>query len=178
MKGSPRKGIRVRAQLHAPSSCPFQFGCAQASGLCHRLPLWMASHGKRTVIRWKVTSRALRCCRLVMSVVGRMKRLCSFFLIGILFLCSPVLALTVEELDPGQEWQLTTLTITGNQHFLTDELRAVLVTHTRPWYAPWRARPRFVKPGGTTKPRSRTISTCMKPTIWSLRVSRSTKENQ
>ena len=72
-----------------------------------------------------------------------MKRLCSFFLIGILFLCSPVLALTVEELDPGQEWQLTTLTITGNQHFLTDELRAVLVTHTRPWYAPWRARPRF-----------------------------------
>ena len=72
-----------------------------------------------------------------------MKRLCSFFFIGILFLRSSVFALTVEELDPEQEWQLTTLTMTGNQHFPTDELRAVLVTHTRPWYAPWRARARF-----------------------------------
>src|SRR5438876_10504913 len=122
-----------------------------------------------------------------------MKRLCSFFLIGILFLCSPVLALTVEDLDPGQEWQLTTLTLTGNQHFLTDELRAVLVTHTRPWYAPWRARPRFdlvafatdmqrlarfYQARGYYKAKSRTTSTCMKPTIWSRRVSRSTKENR
>lgn len=38
---------------------------------------------------------------------------------------------------------MTRLTFVGNTHFSGDELRAGLVTKTRPWYAPWQPLPRF-----------------------------------
>jgi len=76
-----------------------------------------------------------------------MKRLCPLFLIGILFGGPPVLAVTLEDLDPHQEWRIKEFTVTGNEHFPTSELLAELVTKTRPWYTPWRPQAQF-DPGG------------------------------
>jgi outer membrane protein assembly complex protein YaeT len=61
----------------------------------------------------------------------------------LLLWCQPVLAIPVGDLDPAREWQIEALTMTGNEHFSTGELREVLVTKTRPWYAFWRAYPPF-----------------------------------
>lgn len=72
-----------------------------------------------------------------------MKQLCPLFLIGILFGGSPVFAVTLEDLDPHQEWQIKEFTITGNEHFPTTELLVELVTKTRPWYTPWRSQASF-----------------------------------
>src|SRR5215475_14627292 len=52
-------------------------------------------------------------------------------------------ALQVEDLDPDKEWEVQALTITGNEHFSTSELRGEMVTTTRTWYTPWRSRPHF-----------------------------------
>jgi len=72
-----------------------------------------------------------------------MKQLCPLLLIGILLGSLPGFALTLEDLDPQQEWQIKEFTITGNKHFSTDQLSAELVTKTRPWYTPWRSRRQF-----------------------------------
>jgi outer membrane protein assembly complex protein YaeT len=58
----------------------------------------------------------------------------------------PVLAVPLQELDPGVEWRLKELTIPGNDHFTSGELAEILTTQERPWYAPWRSRPVF-EPG-------------------------------
>lgn len=72
-----------------------------------------------------------------------MKRLRGLFLTGMLLCTLPASALTLEELDPAQDWWITTLTLKGNEYFAAEELRAILVTPTRPWYTPWRSLPRF-----------------------------------
>lgn len=72
-----------------------------------------------------------------------MKQLCPLLLIGILFGGSPAIALTLEDLDPRQEWQIKVFTISGNDHFPTTALLTELVTKTRPWYTPWRPRSQF-----------------------------------
>ncbi|MCS6925669.1 MAG: outer membrane protein assembly factor BamA [Candidatus Binatia bacterium] len=54
-----------------------------------------------------------------------------------------VWALTVEELDPSEQWWTAQLRFVGNRRFSSDELRAGLVTKTRPWYTPWQPLPRF-----------------------------------
>jgi outer membrane protein assembly factor BamA len=68
------------------------------------------------------------------------------FIILLLFWCHPVLAIPVEELDPDREWRLKRLSFSGNENFSSGELKGVLSTQERPWYAPWRARPAF-EPG-------------------------------
>ena len=62
-------------------------------------------------------------------------------LVGGLF--SPVFALTLDDLDPTQEWRLGALHFSGHTHLTEAELRAALATQTRPWYTPWRAHPVF-----------------------------------
>ncbi|MBI3796373.1 MAG: BamA/TamA family outer membrane protein, partial [Deltaproteobacteria bacterium] len=71
-----------------------------------------------------------------------MKQLC-LLLIGLLFGGSPAFALTLEDLDPHQEWEIKDFTVTGNEHFPIHELLAELVIKTRPWYTPWRSWPPF-----------------------------------
>ena len=57
--------------------------------------------------------------------------------------CSPVLALTLDALDPAQEWRLGGLDFSDHSQLTEAELRASLTTRPRPWYAPWRAHPVF-----------------------------------
>ena len=52
-------------------------------------------------------------------------------------------ASTVDELDPQGQWHTAKIVITGNHDITESQIRAQLVTQTRPWYAPWRARPEF-----------------------------------
>jgi outer membrane protein assembly complex protein YaeT len=54
-----------------------------------------------------------------------------------------LLALPVEELDANREWRTKDLIISGNKEIGASELEDALSTKTRPWYAPWRARPVF-----------------------------------
>jgi outer membrane protein insertion porin family/translocation and assembly module TamA len=49
----------------------------------------------------------------------------------------------VEELDPNRQWQTKGLKISGNDQIGSSELQEILSTKTRPWYAPWQARPGF-----------------------------------
>src|SRR4051794_26244117 len=68
----------------------------------------------------------------------------------LLLLCPPSSALTVGDLDPEVTWHAAAITITGNQDLADSQIRAQLVTKTRPWYAPWRARPEFAPSVFTT----------------------------
>src|SRR5713101_635857 len=79
---------------------------------------------------------------LLLGVVLYMKRP-YFLLVSILLWCRPVLALQVEDLDPLKEWQIKALTLKGNEYVSTSELRAVILTQTRPWYTPWKSYPHF-----------------------------------
>ncbi|HZA56187.1 MAG TPA: POTRA domain-containing protein, partial [Candidatus Udaeobacter sp.] len=63
--------------------------------------------------------------------------------IWLLFYCSPLLALPVEELDPNKQWQTKDLKLSGNDQIGSSELEEILSTKTRPWYMPWQARPLF-----------------------------------
>src|SRR5713226_4203188 len=71
------------------------------------------------------------------------KRLQRLFFVALIVWCAHVYAASIDDLDPDQEWSIKALTIAGNEHFSTAELRAQLVTTTRPWYALWRSPPRF-----------------------------------
>jgi outer membrane protein insertion porin family/translocation and assembly module TamA len=53
------------------------------------------------------------------------------------------LAMPVEELDPNRGWRTKDLIISDNKEIGSSEVEDVLSTKTRPWYAPWRARPVF-----------------------------------
>ena len=57
--------------------------------------------------------------------------------------CSPVSALTLDDLDPDQEWRLGALHFSGHSQLTEAELRAALTTRPRPWYTPWRVHPAF-----------------------------------
>ncbi len=72
-----------------------------------------------------------------------MKQLQRLFFVGLFVWGSHLYAASVEDLDPDQEWSIKALAIAGNEHFSTAELRAQLVTTTRPWYTVWRSHPRF-----------------------------------
>src|SRR5215470_1833683 len=72
-----------------------------------------------------------------------MTRCSVFVLITLLVLCPPSSALTVGDLAPEVEWHTAAITITGNQDISQSQIRDQLVTNTRPWYTPWRARPVF-----------------------------------
>src|SRR5262245_2917859 len=63
--------------------------------------------------------------------------------IFVLFVCAPVSALQLDDLDPDKEWTTAAVEISGNTRFSSSELRNEMVTTTRAWYAPWRSRPRF-----------------------------------
>jgi outer membrane protein insertion porin family len=52
-------------------------------------------------------------------------------------------ALTLDDLDPAEQWWTARLTFVGNTHFSSDALQAGLVTQARPWYTPWQPLPRF-----------------------------------
>src|SRR4051812_43072463 len=72
-----------------------------------------------------------------------MKRCYCFFVIATLLRSFPVLALTVDDLDPQVTWHIRSLSISGNEHFSTSQLRTEMVTKTRPWYTLWRSLPEF-----------------------------------
>ncbi len=71
------------------------------------------------------------------------KRCCCLVVIVTLLRSFLALALTVDDLDPLVTWHVRTLIITGNEHFSTSQLRAEMVTKTRPWYTLWRSLPEF-----------------------------------
>ena len=54
-----------------------------------------------------------------------------------------VFAGSLEQLDPEREWRVESITLSGNEQFDTETLLAELQTTTRPWYMPWKKRPRF-----------------------------------
>ena len=67
------------------------------------------------------------------------------WLAHILFLVRPhyLWAVQLDDLDPDKDWRLQRLTIAGNLHFSTRQLRQQLLSQTRPWTTPWRSFPRF-----------------------------------
>jgi len=72
-----------------------------------------------------------------------MKRVFVLLVVAQLLWCPLIHALTLEEIDPDQEWRIRIFTIEGNEQFSTAQLRQEMVTETRPWYTPWRSLPRF-----------------------------------
>src|SRR5215813_10316376 len=72
-----------------------------------------------------------------------MKCLYGIFFICVCIWCPCVDAMSVNDLNPEQEWRLQRLTVEGNEHFSTDQLRKEIVTKPRPWYFPWRPHPPF-----------------------------------
>ena len=80
---------------------------------------------------------------LEMSLLRLGYGLLSALSIWLLFYCSPLLALPVEELDPNKQWQTKDLKLSGNDQIGSSELEEILSTKTRPWYMPWQARPLF-----------------------------------
>jgi outer membrane protein assembly factor BamA len=56
---------------------------------------------------------------------------------------TPILALTVEELDPARGRWVKDIVISGNEAFSEGEILATLRTKERPWYFPWKERPVF-----------------------------------
>jgi hypothetical protein len=64
-------------------------------------------------------------------------------LLFLLLFCSSLSAMPLEELDPGREWRLKKLIISGNEHISSGELEDILSTKARPWYALWEDRPVF-----------------------------------
>src|SRR5712692_7385847 len=72
-----------------------------------------------------------------------MKQLQRMFFVALTVWCAHVYAASIDDLDPDQEWSIKALAIAGNERFSTAELRAQLVTTTRPWYTLWRPHPRF-----------------------------------
>ncbi len=71
-----------------------------------------------------------------------------FFLIAILQI-STAYALTVDDLDPSQQWKVGTISFQGNRIFPDSALQGVMRTKARPFYTPWKARPEF-DPGAFT----------------------------
>lgn len=67
----------------------------------------------------------------------------SIVVVFLVFVAAPVHALRVEDLDPEKKWETAQLAIEGNERFTTAQLYGEMVTTTRMWYTPWRARPHF-----------------------------------
>ena len=76
----------------------------------------------------------------------------SWYLSGISIFCcvwllgwggGVVFAGSLEQLDPEREWRVESIVFSGNARFDAETLLAELQTTTRPWYMPWKKRPRF-----------------------------------
>jgi outer membrane protein assembly complex protein YaeT len=52
-------------------------------------------------------------------------------------------AIQLEALDPGRQWRVDRIEISGNQHFSDSQVLAEMVTRARPWYRFWEERPLF-----------------------------------
>ena len=52
-------------------------------------------------------------------------------------------AVQLDDLNPEKNWRLQHLTITGNVHIPTRQLRQQMLSKTRSWTTPWKAFPRF-----------------------------------
>ena len=76
-------------------------------------------------------------------MLGLGRGILSVLVVFFLLCSSPSLAMPVEELDPNREWRTQDLIISGNKEIGSSEVEDALSTKTRPWYAPWRARPVF-----------------------------------
>jgi outer membrane protein insertion porin family len=64
-------------------------------------------------------------------------------LLAVLFPWQKLRAISVEELAADRHWRLASLEIEGNERFSDRELRAIMETRARPWYALWRRPPLF-----------------------------------
>ena len=67
----------------------------------------------------------------------------NILLVVLVLVATPVFALQIDDLDPDTQWETSTLMIEGAEHFSAAQLQEEMVTTTRPWYTPWRARPQF-----------------------------------
>jgi surface antigen-like variable number repeat protein len=72
-----------------------------------------------------------------------MSRFCGFLLIVLSLSCVSASAASLDDLDPTGDWRVRGLKITGNEQISTNDLKAQLLTKTRPWYARWRPLPEF-----------------------------------
>lgn len=72
-----------------------------------------------------------------------MKQGKGIILAALLLFCPASFASTLEALDPAVSWKMDALIISGNQEITGSQIRGLLATQTRPWYAPWRERPTF-----------------------------------
>lgn len=52
-------------------------------------------------------------------------------------------AIPIDALDKSRDWAVKGLNFEGNKHFSSGDIEEILQTKTRPWYTPWRERPRF-----------------------------------
>src|SRR5579864_7976970 len=59
-------------------------------------------------------------------------------------------ALTIDDLDPAEQWKVGAISFKGNHIFPDDALQGVMRTKPRPFYTPWKARPEF-DPGAFKK---------------------------
>jgi outer membrane protein insertion porin family/translocation and assembly module TamA len=55
----------------------------------------------------------------------------------------PLAAVQLDALDPAHEWKLRTVRFRGTRAVRTADLRHVMATKPRPWFALWRRRPEF-----------------------------------
>lgn len=63
--------------------------------------------------------------------------------IALFLICATALAIPVQSLDTSRDWVIKGLDLKGNKHFSSGDIEEILQTKTRPWYTPWRERPRF-----------------------------------
>lgn len=66
-----------------------------------------------------------------------------FLLIGWLIFTQPAVAIPVDDLDPGREWRVQAIEISGNTKFSDSELAGEMLTRARPWYLFWQEPPVF-----------------------------------
>ncbi len=62
---------------------------------------------------------------------------------GWLCLAHNLWAVQVDDLEPGKEWHIEKIEISGNRKFPADVLLGEILTKTRPWYLFWQSEPVF-----------------------------------
>jgi len=65
------------------------------------------------------------------------------FVLAVLHGASPLLAVSLEQLDSTKAWHTKDLIFSGNDTLASTALKERLSTKTRPWYAKWRPHPPF-----------------------------------
>ena len=72
-----------------------------------------------------------------------MRRLPGVLVLLAVVICRPARAVQLDALDPQREYRLGALRFAGTDTVRGRQLRAVMLTPTRPWFARWRPLPPF-----------------------------------